>query len=105
MNITIQATNFELTEAIKIYIHEKFDAFSRVLERWEKEGPLELKVEVAKTTQHHRHGDVFYAEVTLILPGKTLRAQDTEPDLHKAIDRVKDILHEEIKKYKDKQTV
>ena len=103
MTIVITATNFELTEALRAFIDEKFGSLERMLERWDKESPLELKVEVARTTKHHRHGDVFYAEVSLALPRELIRVQETAEDLHKAVDLVKDVLHERIKKYKEIQ--
>ena len=54
-------------------------------------------------TQHHRKGDVFYAEVTLEIPGKPMRATFTGPDIRLAIDEVKEKLEKELRRYKDKE--
>lgn len=59
-------------------------------------------MELAKTTGHHKKGNIFKAEVNIQVPGKLIRASTEEWDLCAAIDKVKDELQREIKKYKEK---
>jgi putative sigma-54 modulation protein len=59
-------------------------------------------VEIGRTTKHHQTGDIFRAEVNLRLPGRILRSEAEELDWRTAIDRVKEELQAEIKKYRGK---
>ncbi|MDO8443110.1 MAG: ribosome-associated translation inhibitor RaiA [bacterium] len=102
MNLDIKATNLELTPAIKQYIETKISGLSKFLEKWEKSGKINVKFELARTTNHHSKGEVFYAEMNLNLGEKMLRAEHSAEDAYKAIDKVKDIMKEEIIEFKEK---
>ena len=102
MNLNIKATNLELTPAIKQYIETKVSDLSRFLEKWEKLGKVNAKFELARTTNHHSKGEVFYAELNLNLGKKMLRAEHSADDAYKAIDKVKDVMKEEIVGFKQK---
>ncbi|MBU2101546.1 ribosome-associated translation inhibitor RaiA [Patescibacteria group bacterium] len=102
MNIDINSLGIDLTEPLKVYIYEKIGGLDKYLQQYNPES-LQVDVEVSRTTAHHKHGDVFYAEVNLGLPGKMLRATQTTPDIRVSIDKVKDILQREIRKYKDQR--
>ena len=100
MHIDIQSKDLELTEPLKEYVEKKIGSLDRYLKRFDQDVLL-AEVELARTTQHHKQGDVFYAEVNLKVPGKLLRATHKDDDIRKSIDKVKDILQREIRKYKD----
>jgi len=101
MNINLKASGFELTSAIKDNVLTKLQAVQKLLSRFDENGEIELDFEVAKTTRHHQKGDVFRAEANLSLPKKLIRAEATEEELAAAIDKVKEILLEAVKKYKE----
>jgi len=90
----------ELLPDIKVYIEQKLGSLEKFLKRF-SDKPIELQVEVGKPSQHHHKGEIFYAEVNLILPGKELRATDNNYDLRVAIDRVREELARQIVKYKE----
>ena len=101
MKIIIKATNLELTPAINEYIKEKIGFVDKFLnKKLEKESEIKIEVEIARTTKHHKSGDVYYAEANIHFPGKILRAEHSDWDIRVAIDKIKDILQQEIKKYK-----
>ncbi|MHB9019603.1 MAG: ribosome hibernation-promoting factor, HPF/YfiA family [Minisyncoccota bacterium] len=102
MNLDIKATNLELTPAIKQYIETKVSGLSKFLEKWEKLNSINIKFELAKTTNHHNKGEVFYAEMNIDLGKKMLRAEYSADDAYKAIDKVKDTMKEEIVGFKQK---
>ena len=104
MRINITATKLVLTPALRTFIEQKLGSVAKLLKRFETKGERELFVEVARTTAHHRHGDVFYAEVTLELPGKTFRIEETDPDARIAIDRVKDRLKADLAAWKSSRS-
>ncbi len=104
MILHIKATNLKLTPAIENYINQKFDRdLTKFIKALDEKGAAELFIEIGRTTRHHQQGDIFRAEADLRLPGKVLRAEAEQWDVRIAIDRVKDELQLEIKKYKEKQ--
>ena len=118
MQIQIKATNLDLTPAIKEYTEKKISLLDRFLQKEltpvEKNKKIpasshrELKdrvifIEIARTTRHHRHGNIFYAEATLELDKETLRAEHSDYDIRVAIDKVRDKFKKEIIKHKEKK--
>lgn len=103
MRIQLTATRLDLTPALREYVLGKLKPLAKFLSRYEASGELTLFVEVARTTKHHRRGEVFYAEATLALPGEpTIRIEEYDATIRAAIDRVKDRLRMELSKRKDK---
>lgn len=101
MNIVIKATKLDLTPSITKYINEKMGGLEKFIKKIE-EAETKIVIEIARTTKHHKSGDVFYAEANLYLKGCTLRAEETDADARAAIDKVKDTLKLEISKFKGK---
>ncbi|MCR4260797.1 MAG: ribosome-associated translation inhibitor RaiA [Candidatus Colwellbacteria bacterium] len=100
MQINIKSSELDLTDPLKKYIETRMESLSKYLRRFDAD-LVRAEVEVARTTQHHRHGEVYYAEVNLTLPGKLIRATHEGTDVRECIDKVKDVLKGEIDKYKD----
>lgn len=103
MIINIKATKLDLTPAIKEYIEIKIGSLDKFLKKFEIKSEVEVSVEIARTTRHHHKGDIFYAEANLRIGKTLLRAEDTDWDIRVAVDKVKDRLGQEIKKYKEKK--
>ncbi|MFH0891098.1 MAG: ribosome-associated translation inhibitor RaiA [Candidatus Liptonbacteria bacterium] len=103
MQINIKATELDLTPALKVYIEQKMGVIARLLKRFEASGQPELWLEVARTTHHHRRGEVFMAEADLRLPGKVLRAKHEDVNIRTAIDELQVKLRLEIDKYKTRK--
>lgn len=103
MKVIIKATTLDVTPALKVYIERKLGALGKLLRRFEKDGEVELRVEIARSTHHHKSGPVFMAEANLRLPGKVLRAEENHIDARWAIDRIENKLKLEIEKYKTKK--
>lgn len=103
MRIDVLGNKLDLTPSIKKYIDEKFTPLGKMLSRFEHEGETILFIEIARSTKHHKKGDVFYAEATLKLPGKTLRAEHFDVNIRTSIDMIRGVLREEIKKFKEKK--
>ncbi|MFA6423987.1 MAG: ribosome-associated translation inhibitor RaiA [Candidatus Magasanikbacteria bacterium] len=98
MQINITGKNIDLTEAIKDYVEKKISGLDKFYDKI-----VRAHVIVGKENQHHLKGNVFVCECKLDLPGNDLFVSKTEPDLYKAIDKVRDHLEEEIKKHKTTQ--
>jgi ribosomal subunit interface protein len=102
MKIIIKATNIQLSPSINQYIEEKIGGLEKFLKSFNPE-LVEARVEVGKVTRGQRRGDIFRAEVNLIIEGQLIRVKETEESLTAAIDLVKDELQREIKQHKDKR--
>lgn len=96
MTINIHTKNLTLTDAISDYVAKQFGFVSRLTSRFEKEGAVSAEIELARTTRHHRKGDVYYAEVNLHLGGRLVRAEESAPDLYAAINLTKGTLKREL---------
>lgn len=102
MKNNIQAKGIELTEAISAYLEEKLSHVEKFLDQ--KDESLFANVELGKTTQHHKNGDFFRAEIKLNTAGRNFYASAEEADLYAAIDKIKDEIISEIKSRREKQT-
>ena len=98
MKIVIKTTNVKLNKALKDFIEEKIND----LEKFIQARPVEIFVEVGKTTRHHEKGPFLRAECQINVPTKSLRAQALSKDLKLAIIEVKDELQRQLKQYKEK---
>ena len=98
MNINIKATNMELTDALKEHIEKRVSS----LEKFTKGSPIGGQVEVGKTTNHHKQGDVFKAEFDLVINGDHFFAVSETSDLYTAVDEAKEEIARTITHKKDR---
>lgn len=88
MNIKIRSVGFDLTPAIDEYVTKKISSLEKFLDA---SADLLCEVEIGKTTNHHKSGDIFKAEINIIRPGsKQVYARAEEAELYTAIDIVRD---------------
>ena len=100
MNINIKTTNISLTPAVSEYTSKRLGS----IEKFFKNDPTcQCDIELARTTVHHRNGDIFKAEIHIIAKEKDLYATSEESDLYKAIDAVKDEILREVRSTKAKK--
>lgn len=97
MATNIHGTGIELTEAIKAYAEEKIGGLTKFFENIQQ-----IKIDIGVRSNHHNKGDIYFAEVTMQIPGHTVRVVKEEADLYKAIDKVKDHLKVDLEKVKEK---
>jgi len=63
---------------------------------------VRCEVDLVFESRHHKKGDVWRADVTLAIPGSTLRATEPGSTIFEAIDAVADEVLRELKKVKEK---
>lgn len=98
MNITIKGTAIELTPAISAYVEKKVGALAKYLDQTKTDSFI-ARVEVGKTSNHHKSGDIFRAEVHVSGPETDSFAVAESEDLYAAIDIVEaEIAHELLSK-------
>jgi putative sigma-54 modulation protein len=103
MQINLLGKNMELTEAIKDYASKRVTNLEKLLSRIEQVGgKVMANLEVGKSTNHHKSGDVFHVDCLIKIDGKEFYGSADKEDLYQAIDAVKDSLYNEINKNKDR---
>ncbi len=94
MNIKIRSRNIEITPAINDYVTKKIKTLDKFLDSSKE---ILCEIELGKTTNHHKSGDIFRAEVNISEPGsRQFYAATEESDLYAAIDVVRDEAEREI---------
>lgn len=100
----ITKKTLDVTPSLETYINTKLSPLAKFLSRFETSGEVELRLEVSRTSVHHRKGDeVFMASVELLLPKKKLHAEASAADIRSAIDGVRETVQMEIEKYKEQR--
>jgi len=97
MNIQIKTTGFPSSEAVSQYIEKKIITLERFLEP-----DTIVHVEVAKTSDHHKHGDIFRAEIRAYVHHRDLYVSKETSDLYAAIDEVRDEAQRKLVESKEK---
>ena len=87
MNINIKTTVLDLTPAISEYVEKRFDAVKKF---FENDSTAQFDIELAKTTNHHKNGDIFRAEIHIVAKGVNTYVSSEKEDLYMAIDAVRD---------------
>jgi ribosomal subunit interface protein len=100
MKINTKFTGIEMTQAISDYLAKRLGALEKFINGDET---VMVDVELGKTTNHHKSGDIFRAEINLHGKGRSFRAVSSKPDLYAAIDEAKDEMARELSANKDKQ--
>ena len=102
MNIKIRSKDFELTPAIEEYVDKKISSLEKFLGG---EREILCEVELGKSTEHHKSGDIFRAEVNITSTNVgQIYAVSLEDDIYKAIDIVRDEAEREIVSKKNKKS-
>lgn len=104
MKIKIQGKNMEITPAINDYIIKRVTNLGKILDKLEQTtGEIFVSFNVAKTTNHHKTGEVFRADCSIETKRGNYFSSVDEEDLYAAIDAVKENLFREISKTKEKK--
>lgn len=102
MRHNIKTTDFIITPAIKDYVEKSINHLDKFIDPNCKELPM-CYIEIGKTTNHHKNGELFKAEFTIKIGKKTLRVEVQEEDLYAALDKTTEEMAEELKAFKDKK--
>lgn|ERR1035437_8954324 len=101
MNIQIKTTGgLTLTPAITEYVDKRIAGFEKFLAG---DSTAQTTIELSKLTNHHKHGDIFSAEVHLVAKDRDLFASSEQIDLYAAIDGVRDEILRELSSAKEKR--
>ncbi len=106
MNINLQAKNVVLNDSIRDYVLKKVTNLGRLLEKMEERGgEVNINFEIGRNTNHHRAGEVFYANCSINIDGEKYYLSSDANDINGAVDDVKENLFREISKNKNRKRV
>ncbi len=100
MKIQIKATGIQLTDVLTDYVNKKVSHLEKFIDA--KNPDTVCHVELAKTTEHHKNGDIYRAEIRCSLKNGEVYVAEERADLHSAIDAVKDEAYNKLSSMKDK---
>ncbi len=100
MNINIKTTTISLTPAISDYVEKRLRPMESFLAG---DTTAQCDIELAKTTNHHKQGDIFKAEIHIVGKDMNIYASVEKEDLYVAIDLVKDEVMRKLISTKDKK--
>ncbi|MBI2097613.1 MAG: HPF/RaiA family ribosome-associated protein [Candidatus Vogelbacteria bacterium] len=103
MRVNFKAINLALNETWRGYTIEKLAVIEKLIDGYKTGDDGLAEVELGRVNQHHKHGDVFRAEINLAWSGRRFRSESETGDLYAAIDEAKDELVREIKTWRKKQ--
>ncbi|GIM45482.1 ribosomal subunit interface protein [Collibacillus ludicampi] len=93
MNIQVRGDHLEITDALRDYAEKKIGRLDKYFDM-----PPETAVNVTLSVEK----DIHTVEVTMIIGGLILRAEENSPDMYASIDLVTEKLEKQIEKYKTK---
>lgn len=95
INFVIKGTNTEITLPLKEYVEKKLQHVEKYLNA--KNTQVVMYVELAKTTNHHKNGEIYCAEVHFRIGKRVVYVVSEKGDMYEAIDGVEEKVIEEIK--------
>ena len=101
MKIKEKGTNMTITSDIKDYLYKKLAHLEKFINPADES--VLCEVELGKTTNHHKNGDVFRTEISLHIAGKNLRAESEMDELFASIDIAKDEMVRSLQVNKDRK--
>lgn len=75
----------DVTDAIYTYVTKRFEGINKFLME-----NAQVEVKLSRTTNHHKSGDIFRAEVNIQNNGDQTYAAEEKADLYAAIDALRD---------------
>jgi putative sigma-54 modulation protein len=100
MNVNIKTTSLSLTPAISEYVEKRLSSIDKF---FVSDTTAQCDIELAKTSNHHKQGDIFRAEVHITAKGMNTYASAEKEDLYAAIDEVRDEVLRLVKSTNEKQ--
>lgn len=100
MNINIGGQGIDLTEALRDKVNLEFKRLEKVLDASAK-----ISIEIGKTSNHHKQGDVFSAHGKIVEPKAEYFAEIVTSDLYAAIDALADEFFEQVTQSKARHRV
>lgn len=87
INTKITSTNLSVSPTVEEYVSKKIKSLEKFLDTNKQ---ILYEVELGKTTNHHKSGDIYLAEINITCDGKQYFVSVEKDDLYAAIDEMRD---------------
>ena len=101
INVNIKATDIELTPQISDYLNKKIASLEKFVS--ENDEAAYADVEIGRTTNHHRTGNVYFTEINFKIANENMRARAEGDSLISSMDKAKDKALEVLREKKGRQ--
>lgn len=104
MKTTLKGTQLHITPSLETYVYERLiHGIERRLAAHPKKDAITIDIELAREGMHHKKGNVFRAEVNILMPSRRLiRIEESAEDIRAAIDSIEKRLMKELDAQKGK---
>ncbi|HVM73959.1 MAG TPA: HPF/RaiA family ribosome-associated protein [Candidatus Paceibacterota bacterium] len=97
METRIKTTDYQLVPEAQSYLDERLAMIEKLLDT--NDGAARVDVELGRD-MGHKSGNVYFAEINLLVDGRSLRATSHGASVNAAIDEAKDEIMEQLRKRK-----
>ncbi len=97
METRIKTNDYQMVPEVQTYLDERLAAIEKLVGTSDES--IRAEVELGRSTAHES-GDVYYAEINLILKGSNIRSTSKASSVNAAIDEVRDGIVEQLRKRK-----
>ena len=101
MDLRIKTSNFEMTPDVSDYLASKLEAIRKLVG---DDQTARCEVEVGRAAGHPQQGNIWKAEIMMMLGGERLRALAQEESVNAAIDIAKDEILQQLRKNRGRHT-
>lgn len=98
VSVIISGHHFSETPALKAYAQEKLTKLFRHFDQI-----IKIECEMNSEIAHRGKESDYYVLLNIQIPGKTIRIEDNERDMYKAIDKAIDRADTTLRKIKEKE--
>ncbi len=92
-------TGVEITEAIRAYVEKRLTSFFQKYTISDNQ----IHIEIGKSTNHHRNGEIFFAEARFRIGGRQIFARSEKEDIYPAIDHLEQEVYSQLEMIKGKK--
>ena len=98
MKIIIKGINMDITSSVEEYLYKKLSSLEKFIN-----DDTKVDVELEKTTNHHKTGDIFRAEAHIWNKGNLTKAEEISENMYSSIDLMQEELFNILSSKKDKK--
>lgn len=92
-------TGVEITEAIKAYAERRLTSFFTKYAIQDNQ----VHLEIGKSTNHHKHGEIFFVEARFKAGERQIFARSEKEDVYQAIDHLEQEMYAQLEMAKGKK--
>ncbi len=98
MKATFRYVHLDRSQALEDHAEKKLESVAHLIAGYPD---ARAEVELERTTEHHKSGDVYKVRMHVVVPGHIIDADATGSDIYKVVDEARDTLHGAVQRFKE----